>query len=340
MKQDSILTFIILLVTYAANAQNEHYSLEELLSNEDSYLSSINEIKTNTNNNPVFTGTKGKEKIITGRLISEIIKFSQMEELYPECVFDHTLQERETYLKFRDEFVRRPNGFEGARAASNWKSSKIYQNVNINVDRNTMIARYLYDADIKLKKLIMGRDLMHVRKLKSFAWFVEFNMHNKLEENSGYIQNNYETIFYLVPDTIITRKSNGSMLFEKLKFKMMALKTYKNIDNHDVLENKWADEFNKSIDIVVTKHKELSNVQEVFKLYFLLKNYFNLDLPLISLENIINNNIPERINAFKICKQIVFPDSLINEPARYRFSWLLISGAITFNYKNAIIKSQ
>lgn len=325
---------LIFTVVFCIYAENIELTVDQLIASPNYYLSQINWIGYNGSNQLVLRGTMMKEKNITGRTVYEIMQMCQS-EVYPECIIDYTKDETDAYLIFHDEFVRRPFGSDGSRAAHNWISAKTYQNVTTNVSRNSILANHLFDADIKLKQMIMGKKRWRVRGLISFCGYVEFALFDAIKENIG--RTFYLTKFYLVPDTLIMEKGESCIEIKKAKFKLVSSEKYESAEDKRTVEDLWAEEFNKKIEKVMTKNKELFKIQEVFKLFCMMKEFVDTSCKLekINFEN--SSQIPEKIMPIKHLAKISFPDPLINEPARYRFCWLLMSGAITFDYRNAVV---
>lgn len=153
---NSLSIIIILTFLFYSYAEIAEFAIDEFITSENCYLSQITQITFNPDNKMVLKGTKQKDKNITGKLVSELIQLSQS-DVYPECIIDHTPEEIDAYYTFHDEFVTRPFGSDGTRAVCNWEIAPVYQNVLTNVPGNSILAHNLFEADLKLKKLILGK---------------------------------------------------------------------------------------------------------------------------------------------------------------------------------------
>jgi hypothetical protein len=330
----TVPVFLIITVVSCIFAKHVELTIDELIASSNYYLSQINWIGYNGSNKLVLRGTMMKEKNITGKTVYEIMQMCQS-GLYPECIIDYTQSEIDAYLTFRDEFVKRPLGSDGSRAAYTWISAKTYQNVTTNLSKNSILADNLFNADLKLKQMIMGKKRLRVSGLISFCGYVEFALFDAIKESGG--RTFYLTKFYLVPDTLIMKKGESSIEIKKVKFKLVSSEKYESAEDKRTFEDLWAEEFNKKIEKVMTKNKELFKIQEVFKLFCMMKEIVDTSCKLEKTNFEHSFQIPEKIMPIKHLTKISFPDPLINEPARYRFCWLMMSGAITFDYRNAVV---
>ena len=323
--------FLIFTVVFCIFAENIELTVDQLIASPNYYLSQINWIGYNGSNKLVLRGTMMKEKNITGKTVYEIMQMCQS-EVYPECIIDYTQDETDAYLTFNDEFVSRPLGSDGARAAHNWMTAKTYQNVTTNVSGNSILANNLFDADLKLKQLILGKKRIRVRGLSSFFGYVESALYGSIKV--GAVGTFYITKFYLVPDSLIMKKGENSIEIKKAKFRLIS--SEKDGDKRNV-EELWAEEFSNNIEKLMSKHSELIKIQEVFKLFCLMKQIVDTSYELAKADFEYSCQIPEKIMSKKHLAKISLPAPLINEPTRYRFCWLMMSGAITFDYRNAVV---
>lgn len=181
---------------------------------------------------------------------------------------------------------------------------------------------------------------MRTTGLSSFTGFVEFAEYDALKKKKSWGHDYYETKFYLIPDTLIFKKKENCIEILKVKLKLISSGKYNGTDSVSTIEDSWAEGFNRNIDKVIEKHKELNKIQEIFKLFFMLKalNIKPSQLELINKES--TSEIPKKIKTMKYLTKLSSSDPLINEPVRCRFTWILMSGAITFDYRKAIIISN
>lgn len=324
-------TLIVITIVFCICAEHVEFTIDELISSPNYYLSQIYGIGYNGSNKLVLRGTMMKEKNITGKTAYEIMQLCRS-ETYPECIIDSSQEEIDAYLTFRDEFVRRPKGSDGARAAHNWVTTKIYQNVTTNVSENSILANNLFDADLKLKQMILGEKRLRVRGLSSFFGYVESALYGSIKV--GPVGTFYITKFYLVPDTLIMKKGENSIEIKKAKFRLISSEKD---ENKRTVEDLWAEEFSNNVEKLMSKHRELFKIQEVFKLFCMMKQIVDTSYELEKADFEYSCQIPEKIMPIKKLAKISFPDPLINEPSRYRFLWFLMSGAITFDYRNAVV---
>jgi len=330
-KQLTVLIFLFFFGnTFATDTVS--YSCYDMIADNTLYLSTVNGIYFDGSNKIVLTGVKAKEKNITGALSAEIIDIVKSGDIFPLCLIDHTQEENDSYLSFQEEFTTRPNGSDGSRMAVNWETAKVYQDVKVNVNRNTQFANSLYKADLVLKSIILGKLRSRVFRLPSFPGFVSMQLQSK-KSKSGFSPSKYETIFYLKPDTIIVKKEQNHIEIIRSTFKLVSLKT----STDTTLEELWAEQFNRHMDKIIKKNKDLTKMAEMFKLYFMIKQNANTTPALKKNKIETIDLVPEKIKAIKFCEFVEAPAPLINEPGRYTFRWVLLSGAVSFDYRNCVI---
>ena len=123
-------------------------------------------------------------------------------EVYPECIIDYTQDETDAYLTFNDEFVRRPLGSDGARAAHNWMTAKPIKCDNKCFGK-LILANNLFDADLKLKQLILGKKRIR-KRFELIFWLCRIGL---IWFNQGWCSGTfYITKFYLYQILLIMKK--------------------------------------------------------------------------------------------------------------------------------------
>jgi hypothetical protein len=301
--------------------------------NPNFYLTTIDKIKIDSNNTISLEGKKEKRAVISSNIIKSVVNNITENKADPECAFMHSPEETEAYLTFTEKFATRPHGSDGTLAIMEWQRNKFLQYVNLsNINKNSEFALSLFNADYCLKKLIMGKKHIKSGRMESLVGQIESTALNKLNSHLYINGTGYESIFYLFPDSIVLNV-NGDKNYEIIKSKFK-LKPYNQTDTNRI-EFEWAKTFNKNYDKIIARHLELTKLNEIFKLYILLKLCIEKKSFVKHAEN--EFKIPDKINSIKFCDFIETPDPLINEPQRIRFMWLLISGGISFDLSKAVI---
>jgi hypothetical protein len=327
------IIFCLNLSGVASAPDSASYSYEQMLSDNDKYLSSIKGITFADSAHIILTGIKTKEKIINGALVSEIINNTKTDSI-PRCMISHTEEEYDSYVSFHNSFVTRPKGSDGSRMVVNWNNAIIYQDVKLSVNRNTIFAQNLFNADLALKRIVLGKLRSRIFKVPSFAGFTESKVKSGLDNKSRDDQSKYETIFILKPDTIIVKKEHDRIEIIHLSF---ALEPSDSGRGDTSFEKLWADQFNSSASKILEKNKDLRKMTEIFKAYFLIKQ-FAYNIPAVSGNSFPNNDIvPEKIRAIKYYAYVESLDPLINEPGRSWFVWMMLSGGVSFDFSRAVI---
>ena len=333
----NVNVFIVSFLVFCSNAAEVKYTLTQMEQNTGLYLTSINKISLDSNNELVFEGKREKNVIINGNTIKSVMNNIKNFVADPECSFVHSKEEVEAYNTFDENFRTRPIESNGMLQVMAWQRNKFQQNVNLaNVKNETEIASVLFDADYCLKKIVLGKKLVGVRKMNSFTGYLQLLIMDKMESKSFVRGIGYESIFRLVPDTVFLNIDQGKSYEVTLaKFKFVPL-NQSDTNEYTKIESEWAKTFNANYDKIIDKHNELKKVNEIFKLYVLLKTCINKDLLPKSDENSVRK-VAETIKSIKFSQLIESSDPLINMPTRLFFQWLLISGGISFDLTNAVI---
>lgn len=195
-------------------------------------------------------------------------------------------------------------------------------------------AQNLFNADLALKRIVLGKLRSRIFNVPSFAGFVESKVKSGMDNETGDRQSKYETIFILTPDTIIVKKEQDRIEIIRITF---ALEPSDSGMGNKSYEKLWSDQFNNSAGKILEKNKDLRRMTEMFKAYFLIKQ-FAYNIPAVSgnsSEKI--DNVPEKIKALKYYAFVQSPAPLINEPGRYWYVWVMLSGAISFDFSKATI---
>lgn len=328
---------LLLLLYFASNskADSVNYTLAQMEQNPSLYLTTIDKITIDSNNLISFEGKKEKRAVISSNTIKSVVNNILGNKADPECSFMHSPEETEAYLTFYEKFKIRPHGSDGTLVVMEWERNKFTQHVNLsNINKNGEFASSLYNADYCLKKIIMGKKLIRAGRMQSFVGHVKLITSDKFKSKSSLNGTGYESIFYLFPDSIVLNVDQGkSYEITKSKFK---LTPYNQADTNKI-EFEWAKTFNNNYDKIIKKHVELAKLNEIFKLYVLLKLYVDKNTLARYVENESQLKIPDTINSIKFCELIEIYDPLINEPQRVRFLWFLISGGISFDLSKAVV---
>lgn len=324
-----LLFFLILNV----QAETVRYTLEQMEQNPSLFLSSINGISINSDKQIVFEGTKEKKPFITCNTIKSVINNIKTFDACPDFSFMHSSEETDAYFTFDSCFRTRPRGSNGVIAELAWERDKFRQNICMkNISNKTEFATSMYDADLCLKKIVLGKKMIKVHKMKSFAGYVKLRIVDAMDNNEYIKGRDYETIFYIVPDTVILDiDPTGSSTIRQSGFKLV---TFTQSDNTAELE--WAAMFSSRFNEIVDKHDELKKVTELFRLFILLKTGIDKN-NLSDYAETGFKEIAETEPSEKFSELIETASPLINEPSRVAFTWLLISGGISFDLSRAVI---
>jgi hypothetical protein len=335
MKNVNVL--LISFLAFCSNAAEVKYTLTQMEKNKGLYLTCINKISLDSNNELIFEGKREKKVNITSNTIKSVMNNIKSSVTDPECTFVHSKEEVEAYFTFDEDFRTRPFESNGMLQVMAWQRNKFKQNVCLsNVKNETEFASVLFDADYCLKKIVLGKKLVGVRKMNSFTGYLQLMIMDKMESKSFVRGIGYESIFRLLPDTVFLNIDQGkSYEVTRAKFKLVPLNLSDSL-GYNKIEWEWAKTFNTNYDKIIDKHDELKKVNELFKLYVLLKTCINKDLLPQSDENSVRK-VAETIKSIKFSQLIEYSDPLINMPTRLFFQWLLISGGVSFDLTNAVI---
>jgi hypothetical protein len=331
----TFLVYFLIALTCSGFAQTTNYTLTDIQSDPENYLSRIASITINTQNQISISGIKGKERVITKNIIDEMLSIKDNESA-PECVIEHTQEEADAYLLFDEKFRTRPRGHDGGLLVMEWQRNKFYQKLGIkNIHRDSELAWALYNADYSLKRMVMGKRRIRAGGVQSYAGFVQKKMYDGMSGKTGTRRNRFETIFYLVPDTIIEIKKGNSIQIARGQFRLVTYQKYSHSQSDPIAEE-WANAFNSNHDKIFERHKELRIAEDLFKLYYSIKKYHQRHAVTASLRTGYRS-VPERIKSIKVAEILESPSPLINEPFRIQFVWLMISGGITYDFTSATI---
>lgn len=322
---------------YMLNAQPATFTIDQFQNNSDIFLSSIHLITIDPNGKITIGGEKKRNRLVTGTLINEMITIKDSSG-FPGCAIMHSQDEFNAYCTFDSSLSVLPEGHDGGLSVLEWQRNKFKQNVFINnLERKTEFANLLFNADCYLKKMILDKKLLRVKGMESFAGYVYMDYLSRANKKEIGYRSMYETIFCFLPDTIEMRNSNGMKELVKVKFKLVPFEEYKEGTIRKV-PHEWAKKFNKNYYALTNKHPDLKNIEDVFKLYYVIKNYPNNKNPInrAFLENAINP-VPENIKSVKFVDLIEVPMPLYFKPNRMLSIWVILSGAITFDYSGAKI---
>ena len=331
----------LIFLASIAHAETSRYAVDELVNNPDLYLSNIIRIDLSSNNRIVIEGERNKDKFITGRLLESVLSNINLNVSSPECYIAHTDEESNAYDSFQNAFKRRSFGLDGGLLVMKWQRDKFNQKVCFkNIDKNTAFASSLLKSDILLKRIVMGDKNSKVFRIPSFVMFVESEMLNKLEDNEFVAGTGYESIFYLLPDTIqLSIAENSIYTINDLKFKLVPYRQHSGEASRKI-EIEWANIFNGNCAKLFKKHGELRQLAEIFKFYLIVKSYAAKGCVSKYVTNDFPAETPEKINSIKFSRCLEAPAPLINEPGRIKFIWILISGGISFYLTDMVIISS
>jgi len=330
----STLLIFCLTAAYADPNKPIIFPLSEILYGREVYFASISGIEW-TNSDLMIIGTAGNKKSLSSDVILNIYLNCKETEKDPACVFEHTHEEDQAYEEFHEKFKVLPRGYTGVKYVIEWKRNNFKQYVKIsNVDKNVPFSKVLFNADITLKKMILGKKNVPAKKMDSFISFAESHLQDKMDENRGFFSYHYETVFYLLPIKITVYKKSNSIEVKDVDFALQSKSEYEGqIGRENSLENEWAKNFSNNYKTISAKVNELSIMNEAYKLYALFKlarKQIQLDSLRYGRINPIENEIPDSIPSIKFYEFIETPDPLINEPGRFKFLWFMISGGIIF----------
>ncbi len=330
----TVLILCMLIYAFPINAQEIQLTIEELQNDTNNYLSSVNSIKIDQNDKITIVGERKKNHLITGTLVNEMISIKDTG--YPNCAIMHSQDEYNAYCTYDSSLRVLPEGHDGGLAVLQWQRNKFSQNVFIgNMDRSSKLAHLLFESDCYLKKMIMNKKWFKVRKMESFPSYVY--MHYSALANNGEFGSltRFKTVFYFIPDTIEIRNNNGIKELVRTSFKLVPIDEYKDSTIIDV-PHEWSKKFNKNYSKIMNKHPELKKIEDVFSLYYAIKKYRGtLQQEIIGGKELLP--VPEKIKSLKFADIIEVPSPLINKPGRMFFCWILLSGAISFDYHSATI---
>jgi hypothetical protein len=272
-------------------------------------------------------------------IFPSILNQIKMQQQPPQCLINHTEEERLSYIQFDEDFATRPKGSDGTSNVADWDRKKIYQTIKLNyLEKDSYLAGLMFDSDVLLKQMVLGKKRLRVSKAKSFYTYLFNNYYSSLDTNGNFPLGRIETAFVLFADTIIYNKDMNKYYVDTVVFKIKPINNDSIPNSNLKVAKEWANNFNTYLSAIIRKNELLQSLDKSFKAYFLL-HYFCKDKIIINVPAKVNFNkvIPDSIKAIKAYEQFVFPAPLFEMPGRFRFTWLMISGAISFNYDNATI---
>ena len=136
-----LVLLMFLLCISISNAATTKYSVSQLQSDNQLYLSNITNITIDSNKSIIIEGDIQKEHQINGQLINSIIGNVVNNTGYPECFIDHSEKEMESYYSFYEAFKVKSAGLDGGLLVMKWHRDKSDQIFRLKyVDENSMLA--------------------------------------------------------------------------------------------------------------------------------------------------------------------------------------------------------
>ena len=327
---------VIFVISWSIlHAKEVQYKIEDILKSDTNYLTGINTIIIK-NNSITLTGERDNKSVINKVLINDILRLKD-ETNDPECIIDHSKEEYVSYIDFQENLATVPFGHDGSRVAYNWEKSEFKQNVELhNLNRDSYLANAVFNADVQLKKLIMGKKSTRLLRLPSFVGYAQMHSYEFISKTyTIHCKNRFETIFYLRPDSLFVDNKAEETIIKKVKFKLVSYLDYNNSlnpnfmlpglskSNNDI-NSQWANKFNAKYYRLIKKQPFLKEISDIFLLYYAIKNYYKHSEQIIGSAPFQKvENVPDQIESIKLYALITQYPALI---------WLLVSGAITFDY--------